>query len=1326
MNSKNKIKEETNSVPLQGLGVSCWHEDIIIPTYETGKPEKNPIFLEKRVYQGSSGVVYPYPVIEKIEDEKHDKIYHAVFLENEYIKVMILPELGGRVQMAYDKIKNRHFIYYNQVIKPALVGLTGPWISGGIEFNWPQHHRPSTSLPVDHTIEHNADGSVTVWVSENEKMFHQKGMAGFTLHPGKAYLEIKGKLYNPTPIPQTFLWWANPAVAVNEHYQSVFPPDVHAVFDHGKRDVSTFPIATGTYYKVDYSAGVDISNYKNIPVPTSYMAINSEFDFVGGYENDTQAGVLHVANHHISPGKKQWTWGHGDFGQAWDRNLTDEDGPYIELMAGVFTDNQPDFSWLQPYEEKTFTQYFLPYRELGVVKNASKDILMNLDKVGDKVVVKVFATSLMKNIRIELSTSPLTPLLEERGISSHCEEHLVIDHKKIENWSDSETHVEETKKKWEQGMSHANFTTDSYSWNLLINKAKEMRHEPTLAEKELWERLRNRKTGHKIRRQHIIQGFIADFFCVEKNAVIEVDGGIHLTKEQKERDEFRTEVLNSHGYIVIRYSNDEVLNDPFKVANNIKSQLDKLPTRKKTDSKYEPLPSPQGVVTRSASEVLFHSPQGEGAGGEVEKKWMSLFSETTNISPEQVYIREIEVGNIELNNLQLIVYSSTGLELLSIRPEKTDRPQAEPAKPALSPEETPTCEQLYLTGLHLEQYRHATYNPTDYYLEALKRDPSDVRNNNAMGLWLLRRGKFSEAECYFRKAVETLLQRNPNPYDGEPHYNLGLALQYQSRYKEAYDAFYKSCWNAAMQDAGFFACAQISCLNKNFTEALYEVEKSLIRNWHNHKARVLKAAILRKLVRKNDAINWIEDSLKIDLFNFGCRFEKYLLTNDSTALAEMNQLMRGEIHNYEIVALDYIAAGMYDEAVSILEESTKVCHTTPMTYYYMGWALYLDGRNSHTAFVKAAAHAPEFCFPNRLEAILALECAQAVNLSDAKAPYYLGNLWYDKHQYAEAIICWEKSEELDETFPTVLRNLSLAYFNKLNQPEKAVEYLERAFELDTTDARILMELDQLYKRLCRPHAERLEFLEKHFHLVIQRDDVYLEYVTLCNQLGNYNKAIEMIVKRKFHPWEGGEGKVPTQYQLARVELAKQCLAKNDYFQAIKLLNECLIYPHNLGEGKLHGAQENDFHYWLGCAYEGLGETNEARKYFELAKDGNTEPAAAFFYNDQKPDKIFYQGLALKKLNRPEEAELRFKKLIDYGTQHFDDIVKMDYFAVSLPDLLIWDDDLTYRNKIHCHYLMGLGFLGLNNKSKAEFHLQKAGDMDINHQGIQIHLSNIFL
>ena len=131
-------------------GAKVWVEQITIPTYEIGEAEKNPIFLDKRVYQGSSGKVYPYPTVEKISEKKTDKEYTAVWLENEYLKVMVLPELGGRIQRAYDKTNDYDFVYYNHVIKPALVGLTGPWISGGIEFNWPQHHRPTTFLPVDY------------------------------------------------------------------------------------------------------------------------------------------------------------------------------------------------------------------------------------------------------------------------------------------------------------------------------------------------------------------------------------------------------------------------------------------------------------------------------------------------------------------------------------------------------------------------------------------------------------------------------------------------------------------------------------------------------------------------------------------------------------------------------------------------------------------------------------------------------------------------------------------------------------------------------------------------------------------------------------------------------------------------------------------------------------------------------------------------------------------------------------------------------------------------------------------------------------------------
>lgn len=1092
------------------MEVKAWKETVMIPTYGIGKPEKNPIFLEKRVYQGSSGVVYPHPVIEKILDVKEDREYIALYLENDYIKIMILPELGGRIQMAYDKIKHRHFVYYNQVIKPALVGLTGPWISGGIEFNWPQHHRPSTFEPTEWSIEENEDGSKTVWCNELERMFRTKAMAGFTLYPNKAYIEIKAKLYNRTAQPQTFLWWANPAVHVNEHYQSVFPPDVHAVFDHGKRDVSEFPIAKGTYYKVDYSAGIDISRYKNIPVPTSYMAVESKYNFVGGYENDTKGGLLHVANHHISPGKKQWTWGNSDFGQAWDRNLTDEDGPYIELMCGVFTDNQPDFSWIMPYEERTFSQYFMPYRDLGVVKNATKEAMVNLEFLDGQAIVKVYTTGVYPNLQV---------ILENKGI-------------------------------------------------------------------------------------------------------------VYLE-----------ELINS--------------------------------------------------------------------------------------SPETSFEKSIPINqNLNHEDFQLTVRTRDGKVLVCYKPEPIlENAIPEAAKPALLPKEITSIEQLYLTGLHLEQYRHATFNPIDYYNEALTREPGDVRCNNAMGLLLLRRGQFRQAEPFFREAIKTLTQRNPNPYDGEPFFNLGICLRYQDRNDEAYVSFYKAVWNVAWQDAAYFNLAQLAVVKEDWEEALELIDHSLIRNWHNHKARFLKAVILYYRGKLEECQKWAEESLRLDEFNYGILFENYMVRVDTQSLTRMKELIGGNIHTYIEYSIDYAMAGMYDEAQRLLMIGIEIQDDVyPMAWYFMGWYAAQDGKiekaNEH--FAKAEIMKPDYCFPNRLEEVLALQCAISMQPKAAKANYYLGNFWYGSRQYTDAIHCWETSRDLDGNFPTVRRNLALAYYNKQENPTGALAELELAFQLDTSDARILMELDQLYKKMGRSFESRLELLNKYPESVNNRDDLYLEMVTLYNMSGNYEKALEMIMLRTFHPWEGGEGKVTGQYIFSHTELAKKAISKSESEMAIEHLKATENYPHNLGEGKLYGARENDIHFWMGRAYEGLKDEAMAKQYWHSAARGSDEPSTAMFYNDQQPDKIFYKGLALLKLCRTAKAYECFNKLKEHGETHLHDAFKIDYFAVSLPDLLIWDDNLNRRNELHCRYLIGLGLLGLGQIKEAGEQFQMIRKMDINHAGALIH------
>ena len=159
-----------------------------IPTYVPGKAEELPMFFENRPYQGASGKVYPIPYSDSVSDTCEDVKYDVYTLENEYVKTDVLPEIGGKILRGYDKIGSYDFIYYNEVIKPALVGLAGPWISGGIEFNWPQHHRPTTYMPLEASVEEGADGSKTVWVGEVEPMNRMKGMAGITVCPGRSFI----------------------------------------------------------------------------------------------------------------------------------------------------------------------------------------------------------------------------------------------------------------------------------------------------------------------------------------------------------------------------------------------------------------------------------------------------------------------------------------------------------------------------------------------------------------------------------------------------------------------------------------------------------------------------------------------------------------------------------------------------------------------------------------------------------------------------------------------------------------------------------------------------------------------------------------------------------------------------------------------------------------------------------------------------------------------------------------------------------------------------------------------------------------------------------
>ncbi|NLE12855.1 MAG: DUF5107 domain-containing protein [Clostridiales bacterium] len=384
------------------------YQKLTLPTYLPGKAEELPIFFERRPYQGASGKLYPLPYTTRISDTKQDVDYNAAVLENEYIRVELLPEIGGKIQRAYDKKGEYDFIYHNKVIKPAMIGLAGPWISGGIEFNWPQHHRPTTFMPVETAITEDEKGEKTVWMGETEPLGRMRGMVGICVPDGRSYVMAKVRVYNRTPYTQPFMWWANLSVEINKDYKAVFPPDVEYVNDHDRRAVTGWPINNGIYRTArpfDYEQGTDLHEIPNVLVASSFMVSkgHSDADFLSGYDSGRERGVVTIANHHISPGKKLFHWGFSDFGKQWCANLTDDGSRYVELMTGCYTDNQPDFTWIMPYETKTFEQYWYPIREIGEIKNATIDAALNVEIKDGRLNVGVCPSGCFDNCALKIT-----------------------------------------------------------------------------------------------------------------------------------------------------------------------------------------------------------------------------------------------------------------------------------------------------------------------------------------------------------------------------------------------------------------------------------------------------------------------------------------------------------------------------------------------------------------------------------------------------------------------------------------------------------------------------------------------------------------------------------------------------------------------------------------------------------------------------------------------------------------------------------------------------------------------------------------------------------
>jgi len=987
--------------------VTVTEEKLIIPTYQVMDPDPNPVFFNGRRYQGAQGRVYPYPLTHNLTDSVADKDYNAVIIENEYIEICILPELGGRIHYAKDKSNDYYFLYHNRVIKPALIGMTGAWISGGVEWNIPHHHRASSFYPVDHTITENDDGSKTVWVGETEWRHRSKWIVGITLNPGSTLVETTVRVFNTTPVQNSILVWANAATHANDDYQVFFPPLTKYTTFHRKNQFSQWPVSYQHYDGADYTEGVDVSRWINHIKPTSFFEWGNTGNFVAGVDHGKQTGTVIFGDKYVNPGKKLWSWGNNPTGAMWDGLLTDEDGPYVELMFGSFSDNQPDYSWIQTLETKESKYWFAPLKGMKGVKKVNENAVIDLEVRQDSLFTAINVTSTR----------------ESAGISV-------------------------------------------YNGNTLIFESVEDLSPDTL--------------------------FI----------------------------------------LAMELPADETVGESFEDNNgNIKEEAD-------TDRDFH-------IVLQDASGRIIAQYRVENPG---------------------------------------------------------DDPMPEPVSSPLSAREINDADSLYYAGLQFEQFHDPYYMPLDFYLKALSINPDHVPSLTRTGLIYIKAGDYESAAGYLEKAVARVTADYSVAENGAPLYYLALACRELDREKDAYSLFYRASWDYSFQSPARYQLALIDSRRNNYNRAINHLRHAFSTNTRSIDILSLKISMYRMNRDTEKALKIIESLLELDPLNHRAYYERYLVAGNRQTRQDFTVLMRNYHENYLELAVDYGNAGLYDDAINLLdlyrdlpEQSIK---DYPVVYYLMGYYNHLSGNTDQARkyFIRASGTDHSYSFPFRFESAGALETALEYDQYDALALYLLGNLYYD-HQPGKAVKAWEQSVAISDDIPVAFRNLAFAYANTENDPVAAIENIEKALALNPDDPRFYYEYDLYQKSLLSDPAKRLDPFTRNHDVVISDQLSIFPYAELLAVTGNYDQAISLMKDKHFHRWEGGES-IYLFWLYSHLFKAIAALEADNLTEAELLVDAALSYPPNLQS--VSSPYEPVAWYFKGLVAERLKRTTDAESFFMKA------------------------------------------------------------------------------------------------------------------------------
>jgi tetratricopeptide (TPR) repeat protein len=1065
--------------------VKVYTSSITIPTYELKPPYKHPTFYQPEVYQGAQLRVYPYPNNIFLTNNKVAKTYKGLFLENEYLKVCVLPELGGRIYFAIDKITGNDMFYRNKVIKPAIIGMTGAWISGGVEWNIPHHHRATSVMPVNYTLENNSDGSKTIWVGETEKRSDTRWIVGLRLSPGKAVLETTIRYLNATPIEQSFLAWANTAVTGNPDYQVIFPPDVERAVFHSKTQFTDYPIANQFYTGIDFRGNKDLSWWKNTTSPTSFFAWGSNMDFMAGYDHAKKAGVLLVGDHHIFPGKKFWNWGNNDVQRMWDQMLTDNDGPYLELMMGMYSDNQPDYSWNNPYGIKSGTMYYAPIRNMPSVKNANQYAAVNISTIDGSGVIQVHAYETFRNARL----------------------------------------------------------------------------------------------------------------------------------------------------------------------------------------------------------VLFNDDR-------------EVYAERVSLTPLSTYQKEIKSSRITPTT-GIKIYAANGKELIAYQPKPLkNEPLPDTYHEPLPPSQIKSADELFLTGLRIEQFHNAVYDPLAYYQEALKRDSLHFNANTQLGIWYLKQLDDTTAEKYLRKAVNTLTKNHTRPKYADCCYYLGICLLRQEQLEEAKEWLQRAAWDSKWIAPSLLQAALIESRQQYVEKAISLLERSLQAS-PTIEAHNALAMLQRKKGSKTDAVSLIKRSLTIDPLNPLSRSEQWLqqaITNKQIA-----GYLGADEDNYLNIASFYNTAGLHTDALKVLKlaeaSNSSALKGSPLLYYYTSYTLHTlkEEKAAEQYLQKAKLQSLDYCFPHGHTSLKVLRYATKANPLDAQAWYLLGNILADV-QPGEALKAWEKAAAADSSLAVAYRNAAFVLAQHFDQTDKAIAAVEKAVQLNPSEAMWLLEADTYHEYAGYSAEKRLAYLNRYAAAVDSWDKTVLQKVDLLIQTGDFDGAITLLKNNHFYIAELTTLNPHNSWSDAHWHRGLAYLQQKEYDKAVTDFEAMQDFPRNLEIAR--DAKPAIALYWLGKVYEAKGDKKTAQGYFEKMADNNSEKMG--WGAQQLPIVAYYQAKSFEALNFQAKADSIYHQMINQGQHDLQEQKDEEFKTTSVRIRL------QKRNtKGEAYYNIALGNLGLKNVTEGQNAMQEA-------------------